>query len=254
MICTTPQKKIINMKKIIFTYLLVVCLFSCATDDAEEQLNAINIQIDLSQVVEYSSDYEYTDFLVKVYASKEDYFNEVNAVFSGGIDATGKISISENLEEKSYYVDIYTEDKVLSNWKVTDLDVDASNIIKFYPADTNEFYSEVYMRDNRKFVGNWSFISYEHVNNGNEERTDKVFLSINKDFTATSYETYGGIAYQLHFKLLGNSNLELVAIEPSPDNYPVYEINPEGLAVQVDQDGLLYFSNYSGDNVVYVRN
>lgn len=242
------------MKKIIFTYISVICLFSCSTNDTEEQSNFINIQIDLDQVVEYSNAYDYTDFRVAVYGSKEDYFSEVNAVFSGIIDATGKISISENLEEKSYYVDIFTEDKVLSNWQVTDLDVDTSNIIKFNTANTNEFYSAVYMKDNRRLVGNWSFLSYEQINNDNDERTDKVFLSINKEFTATSYETYRGIAYQLHFKLLGNGNLELVTIEPSPDNYPVYQTNSEGLEVQIDQDGLLYFSNYSGDNVVYVGN
>lgn len=242
------------MKKIIFTYLSIICLFSCSQNDSEEQLNFINIQLDLDQVEEYSDAYDYTDFRVAVYGSKEDYFSEVNAVFSGSIDASGKISISENLEEKSYYVDIYTEDKVLSNWQVTDLDVDTSNIIKFYTANTNEFYAEVYMKDNRRLVGNWSFLSYEHINNDNEERTDKVFLSINKEFTATSYETYEGIAYQLHFKLQENGYLELVTIEPNPDNYPVYQTNSEGLVVQIDQDGLLYFSNYSGDNVVYVGN
>ena len=248
-----PQKKIINMKKIIFTYLLVVCLFSCATDDAEEQLNAINIQIDLSQVEEYSNDYDHTDFMVKVYDSKEDYFNEVNAVFSGNIDATGKISISEELQEKSYYVDIYTEDKVLSNWEVMDIDLDASNIIKFSP-DTNESYSTVNMTDHRRFVGNWSFLSYEQINNENEERTDKVFLSINKDFTATSYETYDGVAYQLHFKLLGNGNVQLVTIQPSPDNYPVNQTSSQDLVVQIKEDGLLYFTNYSGNKAVYVSN
>ena len=183
-----------------------------------------------------------------------DMFGVVNAVFSGNIDASGKISISENLEEKSYYVDIYTEDKVLSNWQVTDLDVDTSNIIKFYTANTNEFYAEVYMKDNRRLVGNWSFLSYEHINNDNEERTDKVFLSINKEFTATSYETYEGIAYQLHFKLLGNGYLELVTIQPSPDNYPVSQTSTQDLVVQIEQDGLLYFTNYSGNKAVYVSN
>lgn len=248
-----PQKKIINMKKIIFTYLLVVCLFSCATDEAEEQLNAINIQIDLSEVEEYSNDYEYTDFIIKVYGSKEDYFNEVNAVFSGNIDATGKISISEELQEKSYYVDIYTEDKVLSNWEVMDLDLDASNIIKFSP-DTNESYSTVNMTDHRRFVGNWSFLSYEQINNEDEERTDKLFLSINKEYTATSYETYDGVAYQLHFKLLGNDYLELVTIQPSPDNYPVNQNSTQDLVVEIEQDGLLYFTNYSGNKAVYASN
>ncbi|WP_324024891.1 hypothetical protein QSV08_16930 [Maribacter sp. BPC-D8] len=242
------------MKKIIFTYLSLIFLFGCSSNDTEEQLNLISIQIDLDQVEEYSDDYEYTDFMVKVYDTKEDYFNEVNAVFSGNIDATGKISISENLEEKSYYVDIYTEDKVLSNWEVIDLDVDASNIIKFSPANTNESYSTVYMTDHRKFVGNWSFLSYEQINNDNEERTDKVFLSINKEYTATSYETYDGVAYQLHFKLLGNGYLELVTIQPSSDNYPVYETNSEDIVVQIEQDGLLYFTNYSGDKAVYVSN
>ena len=254
MIHTTPKKKIIKMKKIIFTYIFIICLFSCSENDTEEQLNVINIQIDLDQVEEYSNAYEYTDFMVEVYGSKEDYFSEVNAVFSGNIDASGKISISENLEEKSYYVDIYTEDKVLSNWEVIDLDVDASNIIKFSPANTNESYSTVYITDHRKFVGNWSFLSYEQINNDNDERTDKVFLSINKEFTATSYETYDGVAYQLHFKLLGNGYLELVTIKPSPDNYPVSQTSTQDLVVQIEQDGLLYFTNYSGDKAVYVSN
>lgn len=240
------------MKKIIFTCLSIVCLFSCSSNDAEEQLNVINIQLDLSQVDEYSNAYDYTDFRVAVYDSKEDYFNEVNMVFSGNVDASGKISISEDLEDKSYYVDIYTEDKVLSNWEV--MDIDASNIIKFSPTNTNESYSTVYMTDNRKFVGNWSFLSYKNFNNDNDETTDKVFLSINKEYTATSYETYKGVAYQLHFKLLGNGYLELAAIEPSPDNYPVSQSSTQDLVVQIEQDGLLYFTNYSGNEAVYVRN
>ncbi|MEP2240475.1 MAG: hypothetical protein ABJI22_19060, partial [Maribacter sp.] len=227
---------------------------SCSENDTEEQLNLINIQLNLNQVEEYSNAYDFTDFMVKVYDSKEDYFNETNAVFSGNIDATGKISISENLEEKSYYVDIYTEDKVLSNWEVIDLDVDASNIIKFSPANNNEFYAEVYMTDNRRFVGNWSFLSYEEINNDNEERTHKVFLSINKEYTATSYETYEEVAYQLHFKLLGNGLLELAAIEPSSDNYPVSQTSSQDLVVEIEQDGLLHFTNYAGNKAVYVRN
>ncbi|WP_300024194.1 hypothetical protein [uncultured Maribacter sp.] len=242
------------MKKIIFTCLSIVCLFSCSSNDAEEQLNVINIQLDLSQVDEYSNAYDYTDFKVAVYDSKEDYFNEANTMFSGNVDASGKISISEDLEDKSYYVDIYTEDKVLSNWEVMDIDVDASNVIKFSPTSTNESYSTVYMTDNRRFVGNWSFLSYENINNDNEERTHKVFLSINKEYTATSYETYEGVAYQLHFKLLGNGHMELVAIEPSPDNYPVSQSSTQNLVMQIEQDGLLYFTNYSGNEAVYIRN
>ncbi|WP_291967986.1 hypothetical protein [Maribacter sp.] len=242
------------MKKIIFTCLSIVCLFSCSSNDAEEQLNVVNIQLDLSQVDEYSNAYDYTDFKVAVYDSKEDYFNEANTMFSGKVDASGKISISEDLEDKSYYVDIYTEDKVLSNWEVMDIDVDASNVIKFSPTSTNESYSTVYMTDNRRFVGNWSFLSYENINNDNEERTHKVFLSINKEYTATSYETYEGVAYQLHFKLLGSGHMELVAIEPSPDNYPVSQSSTQDLVMQIEQDGLLYFTNYSGNEAVYIRN
>lgn len=242
------------MNKII-TYIAIFCLLSCSSDDQNNQ-SFINIQLDFGVENEYANNYNFSDFKIKIYNSKEDYFNEVNPIFSGDFDNTGSISVSENIEAKSYYVDIYTADKVLSNWQPSDLDVTSSNIIVFYPSNgTSDFFNTVYIKDFIKIMGNWNFSAYESTNPDNPEKTNKTTLSINRDFTVQSYESFNAIDYVLNFELETNgAYLNLMNIEPNDESYPASTRNPNGLFIQINELGFLSFHNYAGEYTLYSKN
>ncbi|TYP72131.1 hypothetical protein [Aquimarina intermedia] len=241
------------MKKFI-TYIAIFCLLSCSSDDQDKQ-NSISIQLNFDQISEYANDYTFSDFKIKIYSTKEDYFNETNPVFSGDFDTTGAISISENIAAKSYYVDIYSTDKVLSNWEPSDLDVDSSNIIVFYPSNGGtDFFQTVYITDTIKVMGTWSFSTYDYTNSDNPEKTIKTSLSINKDFTVQSHESYNDIDLVLNFELESYTSLNITNIEPDDQSYPALYTNRNALSLQVDELGFLYFYNYAGENTIYSKN
>ncbi|RSC95886.1 hypothetical protein [Tenacibaculum singaporense] len=118
------------MKKIILL-LGLVTLFSCSNENNVYDEQVINIQI-VEIPNEYKEKYTFSDLKVDVYLKLDDYFNEKNSFFSSNVDNEGKITISKNIQFGTrYYIDIYTEDRILSNWKPTDLNVDSSNTIVF---------------------------------------------------------------------------------------------------------------------------
>ncbi|TVZ51398.1 hypothetical protein [Dokdonia sp. Hel_I_53] len=232
----------------------VLFLISCTSDD--ELSNTLNINLNLERVVDNMDPYTLSDFKYALYETKEDYINEVNPIDSGSFDATGTLTITENLVFKKYYIDIYTDDKFLSNWYPSDLDVDGSNIIISPDSRNNVPFDEIYIYNHRRMVGEWEFLYYDFVNTNLPERATPQRLTIRKDFTATSYETFENIDFnlQLDFSV---EPVQLVSITPSQDSYP----NPNtgsGLDMyfymdDVDND-LLGFRNYTGDDVMYGRN
>ncbi len=241
------------MKKFLYCFALLSAM-SCTTD--EELTNTIRINLNTDRVVDFMDPYVLSDFRFTLYDTKEDYVNEVNPLHTGSFDTTGKITITDNLIKfKKYYIDIYTDDKILSNWYPSDLDVDGSNIV-ISPDSRNEVYfDEIYILDDRRKVGDWEFLYYEFENSNLDEKTTPQRLTIRKDFTATSYETFENIDYTVDFDF-SMEPMQLVSINPNQNSYP----NPNGyqLSMYIDMfdinSDLLVFSNYIGDLAIYRRN
>ncbi|TCI84760.1 hypothetical protein [Tenacibaculum sp. M341] len=238
------------MKKII-PFLLFIILLSCSSE--ESTVGHINIEID-SIPEEYKDEYTFNDFKVKVYTNKEDYFNETNPIFSGNLDASGKIAVSEGITRyQSYFVDIYTEDKVLSNWKPADLNVDSSNIIIFYAGDVPSFFHTVYMYDLRALVGEWNFLNFDLFQS--YDRAVRNKLVIKKDFTIQSFESYNNVDYTFNYDYT-TAGIKFNSITPSEEGYPFHDNirNPNGLIFWYDHvDKTLRFQDYSFESVTYKK-
>ncbi len=238
------------MKKLI-PFLLFIILLSCSSE--ESTVGHINIEID-SIPVEYKDEYTFNDFKIKVYTTKEDYLNETNAIFSGDIDASGKIAISEGITRyKSYFVDIYTEDKVLSNWKADDLNVDSSNVIIFYAGDVPSFFHTVYIYDLRALVGEWDFFNFEQFQS--YDRAVRNKLVIKKDFTIQSFESYNNVDYTFNYDYT-TSGIKLNSVTPSEEGYPFHDNirNPDVLTFWYGhEDKTLRFLDYSFEYVIYKK-
>ncbi len=211
------------MKKIIYA-LIGLFIIGCSSSDSITEYY-INIQIDKIPQ-EYANQYNFADFKIAIYSSKEDYFNETNPIHVGNFDSSGKFSISKNITPNSYYIDIFTPDFVLSNWQPSDLNVDSSNIIVFLGNDVEDFYVPVGVNDQRAFVGEWNFMKYDgHYNHGSHDRTERSKLIINKDFSITSYEKYNSIDFTVTY--LYANGIKHISTNPEPyeNNYPYWGVD-----------------------------
>lgn len=247
------------MKKIIY---LIVLILTSSCSKEEDLINLINLKLDLNLVEEYLDDYEFSDFKIKVYETKANYLNEINPVFSGQFSDDGTISITENLSDKSYFVDIFTEDNKLGNWVVTDLNVDHSNTVKFYAGGFRESdidrFTSTYIYDYRSSIGEWDFYNYIGSVLGNTvDRVTKKTLTIYKDFTVESEETYNDkdftLIYELDNMFTSHYLSSYIKAEPNLIGYRDGALRDESLQITINSSGILTFNDYSFETNEYIK-
>lgn len=247
------------MKKIAFLLLSFIHFLSCTTEETINNTASINIQINTIPE-KYKDIYSFNDLKVRVYLDKDLYINENSSFFSGTIDSTGKISITGHLNANQYYyVDIYTEDKVLSNWHPTNLDTDSSekiedtNMIVLAAKENPEFNYNISINDFRAFIGKWEFFNYEFPKD--YDRATRKELIVTKDFTVKSFEYFNNVNYIFHYEYFSNELAHLYT-DPSLDGYPFYQNikNYYPTLSYNHDDKTLLFTDYTNESIIYKKN
>lgn len=238
------------MKKLLLL-ITIINFFACSSSDSIPKEGVLNIKIN-----EIPSDlqntYSYTDLNIGIYSNKEDYLNETNAIYAGNFDSEGKITISNNIKNNHiYFVDIYTNDNHLSNWSYTDLDkVNFTDGNILIAANNHDFFETIYLeKESRILIGEWKFAGYNGHNHTAHDRTEKLKLIINKDFSISTYEKYNNVNYTVNYKYKGN-DVGYLSTSPSDSGYPYSGIsntsaglkNPDGLSIGYDP--VLKFVNF----------
>jgi len=256
------------MKKIVFLFVLCI-LCGCSSDDIEKEAF---LKLQIAKIPDNVSDiYSFTDIHITIYTDKNDYLNETNPFYSGKFDTQGKVTISNGIERgKIYYIDIYTNDNYLSNWKYVDFDTTTTDgnilISGFTEDDYSGFdgFSKIYLNEKSKMlIGTWNFIGYGHHNHSDHDRTERTKLVIGKDFSITSYEKYATTDYTVQYTYGINNGVGYIGTTPSDDGYPYFGItnesgglrNPDGIFLQFnpETDKIIKFWDYADEEALYTK-
>ncbi len=262
------------MKKVMGLLFFVGLLSGCDSDSAPSP----RLWIQVPEIpVAVTANYSLSDINIDIYSSKDNYVNEVNPVYEGKLNSEGTIELNEGIESGVlYYVDIYTDDNVISNWSPSS-GAFSSDPLESVSYESNEFSGipiTVFLVTNTKaFLGEWSFVGYnEQLNSyGPHDRTERTKLVIRKDFSAESFETFNGVSYSINYMITGVSgdasisdgaqcSLKYVETLPSENGYPYIQLAESTIALNIEprmvirpetNGRLLDFNDYPDENVFY---
>ncbi len=147
------------MKKVMGLLFFVGLLSGCDSDSAPSP----RLWIQVPEIpVAVTANYSLSDINIDIYSSKDNYVNEVNPVYEGKLNSEGTIELNEGIESGVlYYVDIYTDDNVISNWSPSS-GAFSSDPLESVSYESNEFSGipiTVFLVTNTKaFLGEWSFL------------------------------------------------------------------------------------------------
>ncbi len=259
------------MKNFIYVLLLNILLVNCGSDDAEL---TPRLWLQVQEIpADVSDSYSFEDLNIKVYKSKDDYNQETNAVYSGKLDASGELEITNGIEKGiAYYVDIYSDDNVLSNWEVSLASFDPNDALTTYTSNENSglAINILLTKGSRHFVGTWNFSDYNSSHFGHEthDRTVRTTLTINKDFSVVSKETYNDKTFTVNYGINGvfdgQLSLNYIHTLPSESGYPYalgadsqsILVNTEAIYINMQADSankLIEFYDYADEYVFYSK-
>ncbi len=237
------------MKKLLLSFLTFTILFGCSSNEGTTPEVFLNFKL-AAIPNEYQSKYNYTDFTIKIYETKENYLKEVNPIYTGKFNASGELSATNNsiLDGHVYYVDIFTNDKVVTNWT-------ASGLNTYMPEHQKQYIGEVYISDEYIFVGEWAFVDYiDHHHQTNLDRTTRTKLIVSKDLEIKSYENYKKDIL-VKYRLKNNGWAKFLSMNISEVEYPFCNNSlksPDGINLQYDKKTkLLRFNDYAAEKMWY---
>jgi len=195
---------------VLFTTLL---FNSCENNDESKLVPKLNLKIPSSNNISKESRFE--EIIVKVYDSKNNWLNESGEIFSGNFDQDGKIEIPNKslVDEKEYYIDAYTPNRIFSNW--------GSNIYKATTA-TDSFQNIFFSSNGSKFLGEWKFSSI--INQRSEDLIKTpISLEITKDFKLNLIDEINGQLINVNYEITNiiseQLQLNLIKVDPKPEDY-----------------------------------
>ncbi len=174
------------MNTIKFTILMLLgflAVITSCSDDEQEATQGLSI---ILQPLDsrFSDQYSFSDMNIRVYANKADWIAEINTIYTGKFDDTGEIFISDiPLEQdRDYYVDVFSDDKVLNNLSVSGRTEREYDYI-FRTKPEGDFGTQIFLRSNPDIVGDWKFISTFFSDDFNTRFP--VSVNVTKDFNVT---------------------------------------------------------------------
>lgn len=264
------------MKKVMGLLFFVVLLSGCDSDSLPSPRLWIQGPEIPTAVV---GNYTLTDLNVDIYRSKEDYVNEVNPVYNGKLDAAGEVEVTQGIEKGvSYFVDIYTDDSVVSNWyPASASSSDPLELVKYVSNEFSEIPMAIFLTTYTKtLLGEWNFVNYNatHFGHGPHDRTERTKLIIHKDFTVETFEMYNNTSFNIKSIISSISIptsiqdgaqcfLRFEEMLPSEIGYPYHEVaestvslNPDGMIITIQPNSngkLLEFYDYVDEYVFYAK-